>query len=203
MREIAAASNFDFIAAEPRRSGRAHAQRRGKDSGKRREFFPPWVKFVWRHRTPIFGGASLFALLTMIAVNAMFLQRGRDPAPLFGATFKFARPAPAARPTSIESLLREYAPRAAPAPAPSKSSHDAIGALIAHGRVAPPSAHEVRAAQRALHILGVPVVVDGEYGPATRKAIEDFQRLNHLPVSGELTVRTRRLLEQHPAVRRR
>jgi hypothetical protein len=187
---------------------------------------------LWRYRTPAFGAVLLFALLGAIAVNAMFLQHGRHPAPLFGSTVKIEPPRPPAppkphvRPNSIDALLTERipaaplqpvnpatdaafsppvaddaaggsAPDAAPQPAaPAKKSHDLIGALIDGNGVVPASAstHNVMSAQRALQKLGAPVKPDGDYGAATRKAVEAFQRDNHLPVTGELNGKTRRAL---------
>ncbi len=223
MREIAASSDFDFVAVEPRRPSKAGASRRGKGRRKKSALkAPAWLAALWRYRTPVIGGAALFGLLGAIAVNAMFLQRQRHPAPLFGATFKIDPPKPPPRPASIDALLEgrlqggalsrigsapdsasappasEATPTAAraEAPAPAKKSRDVIGSLIADNGVipAPASSKDVLSAQRALQRLGLVVKPDGEYGSATRKAVEIFQRDNHLPVNGQLTPKTRRLL---------
>ena len=160
----------------------------------------------------------------MIVVNAMFLQHGHHPAPLFGSTVKIEPPKPPARPSSIDALINErippaplqpvnaapeaafsapvvddqpdaqpadrapaaQAPVAQAAVAPVKKSHDLIGALIAGSGVVTPavSGKSVMTAQRALQKLAHPVKPDGDYGSATRKAVEAFQRDNHLPVTG-------------------
>jgi len=230
LREIAAASDFDFVALEPRRS--KSARKPGKGQAPQPATLLQRVVALWRYRTPAFGGVLLCALLVAIGVNAMFLQHGRHPAPLFGSTVKIEPPKPPAppkahvRPNSIDALLTERIPAAplqpvnpaseaafsppvvdeapaaaaasapAPQPAPAKKSRDLIGALIDGNGLAPASAsaHEVIAAQRALQKLGVAVKPDGDYGAATRKAVEAFQRDNHLPVTGELNARTRRAL---------
>lgn len=230
MREIAASSDFDFVAVEPRRSSRGGATKRGKGRKKAGRKAPAWLAALWRYRTPVLGGAALFALLGAIAVNAMFLQRQRHPAPLFGATFKIDPPQPPPRPDRIDALLSDKLPRgalskvgpapdsaltppasaAAPAsaqaadapaapvarPAPAKRSRDVIGALIAGNGVppAPAPSKTVILAQRALQRLGLVVKPDGEFGEATRKALEIFQQDNHLPVNGQLTPKTRHML---------
>ena len=231
MREIAAASDFDFVALEPRRQAGARAR---KGRRKAVDAQPSRFAALWRYRTPAIGGALLCGLLGVIAVNAMFLQHGRHPAPLFGSTVKIEPPKPPARPSSIDALINErippaplqpvnaapeaafsapvvddqpdaqpadrapaaQAPVAQAAVAPVKKSHDLIGALIAGNGVVTPavSGKSVMTAQRALQKLGAPVKPDGDYGAATRNAVEAFQRDNHLPVTGELTAKTRRAL---------
>lgn len=226
MREIAAASDFDFVALEPRRTGKG-ARRQSRGQAQQQASFASRILSLWRYRTPAFGGVLLCALLGAIAVNAMFLQHGRHPAPLFGSTVKIEPPRPPAppkahvRPNSIDALLTERIPAAPLQPVnpatdaafsppvaddapdtasaaaqPAKKSHDLIGALIDGNGVVSASAstHNVISAQRALQKLGAPVKPDGDYGAATRRAVEAFQRDNHLPVTGELNVRTRRAL---------
>jgi hypothetical protein len=220
LREIAAASDFDFVAVEPRRASKS-APRRGKDRQKKAGSAPAWLGALWRYRTPAVGGTALVALLATIVVNAAYLQHQRHPAPLFGSTFKIEPPKPPPRPMTIDSLLGDKLPErplapvgpapaaalsppgaviaaneAPAAPAPVKKSHDAIGALIADNGVvsAPIMAKSILSAQRALQKLGLPIKPDGAYGVTTRKAVETFQRDNHLPVNGELTSKTRHLL---------
>jgi hypothetical protein len=224
LREIAAASDFDFVALEPRRPS---ARKTGKGQKAAAGARPSRLAALWRYRTPALGAGLLCVLLGGIAVNAMFLQHGRHPAPLFGSTVKIEQPKPPrppVRPSSIDALLTERIPSAplqpvnpaqgaafsppavddepASAPAspaataPVKKTRDPIGALIAGNGVATPEASDrsVTAAQRALRKLGAPVKPDGDYGVATRKAVEAFQRDNHLPVTGDLNAKTRRLL---------
>jgi len=228
LREIAAASDFDFVALEPRRPS---ARKRGKGQKAAAEARPSRIAALWRFRTPALASGLLCALLGGIAVNAMFLQHGRHPAPLFGSTVKIEQPRaprPPVRPSSIDALLTERIPSAPlqpvnpaqgaafsppsvddepaaapasaattpPAAAPVRKTRDAIGALIAGNGVATPEASgkSVAAAQRALQKLGAPVKPDGDYGAATRKAVEAFQRDHHLPVTGELNAKTRRML---------
>jgi hypothetical protein len=231
LREIAAASDFDFVAIESPRAEKSSARARAKKKAPGGR--PSRLGALWRYRTPALGGVLLVALLGLIVVNAMFLQHGRHPAPLFGSTLKLEPPRPPVRPSTLDTLLKERmpglplqpvkpapeaafaapvateaedAPAAAPpaAPpatprasaAPANKSHDIIGSLIENGRAVPHSAagKSVVAAQRALRKLGAAVKPDGDYGAATRKAVETFQRDNHLPVTGELNAATRRQL---------
>ncbi len=159
MREIAAASDFDFVSVEPRRP--AKGARGGKSRKKKTGSAPAWLSAIWRFRTPALGVAALGALLAMIVVNAVYLQHQRHPAPLFGATFKIEPPKPPPRPARLDALLSEKlqvavmskvaasdaalapppaaavassgAPSAtpvAPIAAPAKKRGDAIGALL-------------------------------------------------------------------------
>ena len=238
MREIAAASDFDFVSVEPRRPAKGGA-RQGKGRSKKAGSAPAGLSAIWRYRTPALGVAALGALLAMIVVNAVYLQHQRHPAPLFGSTFKIEPPKPPPRPARFDALLSEKMPEAvmskvaasdaalAPPPAaavsasgassaspsaapaapvatPAKKKADAIGALLADNGVArnveksvdpaPPAAKTVLKAQRALQKLGASVKADGAFGATTKKALEAFQRDNHLPVNGELTAKTRHLL---------
>ncbi len=242
MREIAAASDFDFVALEPRRSEKGAARKgsgpRAERSKKSASASPSRLVALWRYRTPALGAIVLGALLAAVVVNALFLQHGRHPAPLFGATFKIAPPAPPARPTSFDALLNEDIPQGAlkpvdpgqeaafaapqageqlaageaPAPAASpRSGGDMLGVLIADDGVVTPemrAANAARAgsravlsAQKALAKLGLPVKPDGDYGAATRRAVEAFQRASRLPVTGELNARTRHALSARSGLR--
>ncbi|MGO9786849.1 MAG: peptidoglycan-binding domain-containing protein [Stellaceae bacterium] len=233
MREIAAASDFDFVSVEPRRP--AKGARGGKSRKKKTGSAPAWLSAIWRFRTPALGVAALGALLAMIVVNAVYLQHQRHPAPLFGSTFKIEPPKPPPRPARLDALLSEKLPVAvmskvaasdaalapppaaavassgapsaapvAPVAAPAKKRGDAIGALLGDNGAArnvemsadpaPPPAKTVVTAQRALQKLGASVKPDGAFGATTKKALEAFQRDNHLPVNGELTAKTRHLL---------
>ncbi len=233
MREIAAASDFDFVSVEPRRPAKGGG-RRGKGRSKKTGSAPAWLSAIWRFRTPALGVAAMGGLLAMIVVNAIYLQHQRHPAPLFGSTFKVEPPKPPPRPARIDTLLSERLPDAvmskvaasdaalapppaaiaatgaspaapvAPVAAPAKKRGDAIGALLGDqggarsveksADPAPVPTKTVLTAQRALQKLGASVKPDGAFGAMTKKALEAFQRDNHLPVNGELTAKTRHLL---------
>jgi hypothetical protein len=116
LREIAAASDFDFVAAEPRRVKSA-APKRGKGKKKPMGAARSWLAALRRFGTPFLAVVALIGLLAAVAVNAMYLQHGRHPAPLFGATFKIETPKPPPRPAHLDFLLGEKLPSHTPAPA--------------------------------------------------------------------------------------
>lgn len=101
--------------------------------------------------------------------------------------------------------------RTAPAPRPSATREpiqDPIADIIRTGEPAtsaimPPAdlSGRVAAAQRALVRLGYGALeTDGLLGPATRQAIERFERDRKLPVTGELNQRTARALAERAGI---
>jgi hypothetical protein len=237
LREIAAASDFDFVSVEPRRPAKGAARqekgaaRQSKGRAKKAKAASAWLSAVWSYRTPALAVVALGGLLAAVVVNAVYMQHTRHPAPLFGATFKVEAPKPPPRPAHLDALLADKmpdavlskvaAPAAALAPPPldrsalsaaapaaarepvaaaPKKRGDPIGALLGEKSVdksaaaAPVAGKTILSAQRALQKLGAPVKPDGTFGATTKKALEAFQRDNHLPVTGELTAKTRHLL---------
>jgi hypothetical protein len=237
LREIAAASDFDFVASEPAPAKRKPRARAAKPQAAQVRA-PAWITRLWAWRTPLFGGMAFVTLLAAIAVNAMFLQRGKHPAPLMGSILRIESPKPAApataaraapAPSALDEALapmplakpaaddngavkvlaapvlaapvqaaqasKPAAQASKPAAHASRSARaaDPIGALIDRSdRVAP--ANKVIAAQKALNKLGLHVAANGHFDAATRRALEQFQRRNGLPVTGELTPNLRRYL---------
>ena len=112
-----------------------------------------------------FVGIVLATLATFwIFINALFLQHGPHPAPIFGTRHAGVRPSPAAT-------------NAAPA------RNDPIAALLA------PSQRAL-AVQRALADFGYgQIKPTGIVGPETQAAIEKFERDHHLPVTGQISDR--------------
>ncbi len=117
-----------------------------------------------------------------IMLNAVFLQHGKHPAPLFDT-----RPGGASLTAS---------PAENPPPLP-RSRAAAIGAETRLVRVTPvpqprvetrAGTATVTAVQRGLARAGFyKGTVDGLYGLGTKGAIEDYQRANDLPVTGAVT----------------
>ena len=140
MREIAAASDFDFVAAEPRRP-RSAAPKRGK--GKKKPSALARLAALRRFGTPFLAVVALIGLLAAVAVNAMYLQHGRHPAPLFGATFKIETPKPPPRPAHLDFLLGEKLPSRTPAPASATDAAFAPSPSTAAREVAPEAAPSV------------------------------------------------------------
>lgn len=130
-----------------------------------------------------------------IVTNALYMQPGPHPAPIFSV-----KPRPVAEPVAVTPRARpDIGPRVLPAPilaapkvetVPLPTPSPRIGApkdLIAD-LIAPPA--RVTAVQRALNDYGYgPVKVTGVYGPETVAAIEKFERERKLPVTGQISPR--------------
>lgn len=69
------------------------------------------------------------------------------------------------------------------------------------GRTPSMTPERVRNVQQALNDNGSQITVDGRWGPATRKALEDFQRSHDLKPTGRLNTETQAALnlDQHRA----
>ncbi|MBE7244385.1 MAG: peptidoglycan-binding protein [Actinomycetospora chiangmaiensis] len=173
----------------------------------------------------VFGGVVALAAAVFVCVNALGAQTGRHPAPILPKITAKALPstsdkAPAriaAKPAEAPAVAAEAAP------APKQVARDPIADLIraedttasvtpkakpvtlpkpeaAKEAVKPDASPAVDAtvmrAQRALAKLGYgPVKADGAMGPATKAAIEKFEREHKLPVTGTAAGRTLRALE--------
>jgi hypothetical protein len=142
--------------------------------------------------------ASLFAIAgtagsVAIVINALYLQPGPHPAPIFAIAPPVMAAAnndaaPSARPQApVAEIVRSEpnpmpvkAPAAAHAPAPTR---DPIGNLINSSRPLGPI-------QRALSEFGYgPLETNGTLGPNTRAAIERFERDHKMPVTGQISDR--------------
>jgi hypothetical protein len=157
-----------------------------------------------RHPAPLFSPRTGVPTLRPEAAPAL------PPRPSASASPP-AVPAPPPAKTPPREVPVETARSAAPAPAvppaPARpaSSRDPIGDVI-RGELdgsapKPEGARNVAAAQRALLKLGYGAVKpDGVAGPATRQAIERFERERRLPVTGELGPRTVRELAAQSGV---
>jgi len=142
LREIAAASDFDFVAVEPR-PAKSAAPKRGKGKKKPARSALSRLAALRRFGTPFLAVVALVGLLAAVAVNAMYLQHGRHPAPLFGATFKIETPKPPPRPAHLDFLLGEKLPSRTPAPASATDAAFAPPPSVAAREVAAPIAPQV------------------------------------------------------------
>ena len=129
------------------------------------------------------GGLMVMAITAMAIVsNALFLQAGRHPEPLFATRPPTAAPAPA-RPAAAVPLphTREQATATVTAPPPTNTA------------AAPPAAVDdakllTTAVQRELARLGIYTgTIDGLYGPRTKAAIATWQTAAGITVTGEPT----------------
>lgn len=146
-----------------------------------------------------------------IMVNALMLQKGRHPAPLFGKAQVVAH---AAKPEPVPSAATQSKPAPVPVPAIKQAAavqpapqeevttaedDDPIARLLSQlggskrSQKAGTDASLVTA-QKALIKLGFNVKANGTMTATTRKALESFEKSHHLPVKGELDRRTSKML---------
>lgn len=161
----------------------------------------------------LFAGVLAFAAVSAIVANAMFLQVGHHPSPMFGssavvplATPSPVSPLPRPRPVEAEQHSADASPaepRTAdakhvetrpgiplathvprpPAPISSAQHADPVGDLIRSSR-------RISAIQRALTDYGYgQLKPTGNIGPDTIAAIQKFERDRRLPVTGQITDR--------------
>jgi putative peptidoglycan binding protein len=136
---------------------------------------------IMRHPREFVGVLMAAGATLTILVNALFLQHGPHPAPIF-ATRSFI--APAAQPSGHKGD-RLAPPRAtAPQGALTPARQDPIAELIA------PSKPRLLAIQHALADFGYgQIKPTGTLDRETRAAIEKFEREHSLPAEGEVTDR--------------
>ena len=229
MRNAAATFNDDIGYDEPRRqaprkSRAASSKPKARKTKKGKRFGFNMVK-VARH-----GAIGISATVAIgIMVNALILQKGHHPAPLFGKaiTLTELKPPPSPTPAPIKTTrdvvvapnaqqaaalaappLPVAKPRHAtiPAVAEKGASDDAIGKLLRGEPPAPAGGEKgetktILAAQKALAKIGYAVKPNGTMGPATRKAIETFEKDRNLPVKGELSRRVVKILGAESGVK--
>ena len=152
------------------------------------------------------------AVVAAIIINAMFLQSGRHPSPLFAPAVPFvsaapqdASPMPRPRPVDADAKPADTAKAAAVAPAvtnpkPISSTgavahSDPVGDLIANSR-------RTSAVQRTLAEYGyAQLKPTGVMNAETQAAIAKFERERKLPVDGQMSDRLLRelaVLSGHP-----
>lgn len=136
---------------------------------------------IARHPREFVALAVGVAAAIWIVVNALFLQAGPHPAPLFSTPKGAAIVAPPPAGVATRRQLVVSPPRAIPVPAPAPARSDPIAAMVAPSK-------QMMAVQRALSEFGYgQISPDGHYGPATRDAIMRFERQHRLPVTGQVS----------------
>ena len=211
MREIAAASDFDFVASEPAPKGKKSRARAAKPRAASAPRGPNWLRRLWVWRTPMFGGTAFLLLLSAIAVNAMFLQRGRHPAPLMGATLRLETQKPviadvapealAPTPMSVApvkpaSAALEPAPQAAPpVVAPVVAPKPVVAA-----KLAAPAKPAAASAKKTGDAIGALLASEQPTAPARSKvaaAQKALQKLGaHLDANGQFNGATKKAVEK-------
>lgn len=217
MRE-ALAANHDLLLDDDRREQKRRAVR-----GKAKPGFGTRL-FGGRRRAVVF--LSFVALAAIgVPLNALYLQDGRHPAPLFQKTalepdaaakrapahveppvapHAAARPVEPALEAPVAKLPVAKPPVAKPQPTkaePAGKRHgDSIGALLGGQAQKPAEAEKtVKLAQQALAKLGYSVHTDGVMSASTRRALEKFERANGLPANGEIDAAVLRKLRARAA----
>jgi Putative peptidoglycan binding domain len=149
-----------------------------------------------------------FAACCAIVANALFLQKGPHPAPMFGRTVvpraAFMVPSPLPRPAQADAARPEPLPD--PRPAPQRTA-DPLANLVKATTGALPRAHVLRppapiperqsserrrvaAVQRVLSEYGYGQLrPTGTVGPDTRAAIRRFEEERRMPVTGQISTR--------------
>jgi hypothetical protein len=139
------------------------------------------------HHPREFVGLVMAAGATLaILVNALFLQHGPHPAPIFATRPLTEQPAAPSRAHKEDKHIVAH-PIAAPIAKPNAASEparkDPIAELIAPSK-------RVLAIQRALADFGYgQIKPTGVYDQDTRAAIEKFQRDRKLPIDGQVSDR--------------
>lgn len=231
MRNAAATMDDDFgYETAPRKAAPRKASgrpRSGGNAGKAKKGTKR--RGVDMHRVARIAAIGMAATMaTGIMVNALMLQKGHHPAPLFGkaaatrAPVTVLKTVPAAAPARAQ--VDDAAAATEPRPAAAKSrkaavatrdtdaqgSDDAIGKLLAGGVPAPSAKAKgdgrtdgkiVMGVQRALTKLGFKVPATGTVGPTTRKAIEAFEKDRHMPIKGELNHRLVKVLAAESGIK--
>jgi peptidoglycan hydrolase-like protein with peptidoglycan-binding domain len=129
------------------------------------------LRLVLRHPRDLIGGVAAFAAVAAILVNALYLQPGPHPAPIFSVR---ARPVSADQTGSVVNVL----PRPRPA--------DLFSARPDAAVVARPRAELISDIQRELSHRGFyDGPVDGVPGPRTDTAIQDFAEVAGLKPAPE------------------
>jgi hypothetical protein len=160
------------------------------------------------------AGALAFAAVSAIIANALWLQAGRHPSPMFGTVVAIpatavaaANPLPRPRPldadvTALEAKLNEpKAPDPVANPVKANSVPAAAPAAIARppapipvvsrpDAIAGSGLRRVAAVQRTLTELGYgQLKPTGTVGSDTQAAIQKFERTRRIPVTGQMSDR--------------
>lgn len=161
------------------------------------------------------AGALAFAAVSAIIANALFLQAGRHPAPMFGSVTAMpavaapANPLPRPRPVEADATQSESRPAEPKAADPlanlvkTTNAAPVMPAVVPRPPAAIPLAshndtaaipgvgsRRVAAVQRALTEYGYgQLKPTGMIGSDTQAAIQKFERARKLPVTGQVSDR--------------
>jgi hypothetical protein len=144
----------------------------------------------------LFAGALAFAAVGAIVANAMFMQAGHHPSPMFGSSITVplappqqANPLPKPRPAEADTA--EVKPAASPHAAP---VHGARSPVATPSAAKDPvadlinSTRRIAAVQRALTDYGYgQLKPTGTVGTDTQAAIRKFEQARKMPVTGQMS----------------
>ena len=170
------------------------------------------MRILLRSPKDMVAGALAFAAVSAIVANALWLQAGRHPSPMFGAVVAMpamavANPLPRPRPldadvSAFEAKLNEpKAPDPLANPVKTASAPAAVPAAIARPPAPIPAApradaiagsgsRRVAAVQRTLTEFGYgQLKATGTVGSDTQAAIQKFERTRKIPVTGQMSDR--------------
>lgn len=174
------------------------------------------MRFFLRRPKDTVAGMTAFAVVAAIIANALFLQAGRHPAPMFGSVTALPAMAPASnsplpRPRHVEADAsqpdsRQVETRAADPMAnlvKTTSAAPVVPAVVPRPPAAIPvvshsdsaanagaGSRRVAAVQRALTEYGYgQLKPTGVAGSDTQAAIQKFERARKLPVTGQVSDR--------------
>ena len=150
------------------------------------------------------AGVLAFAAVSAIITNALFLQAGRHPSPMFGSVVALSATgsvsaSPLPRPRPVDAMTRSAEPSPAdPKPAEPKVPDPLANLVKSTGApaVAPSNTAQaagqrrVAAVQRALTEYGYgQLKPTGTVGSDTQAAIQKFERDRKIPLTGQMSDR--------------
>jgi Putative peptidoglycan binding domain len=166
--------------------------------------------FLYSPKDMIAGAFALAAICAVI-INALFLQAGRHPAPMFGTVVTLpavasmaANPMPRPRPVDADLPLPEAKPadpltslvkttstvQPASANIPRPQMTVPVSSRVESVPVPVAGPHRVAAVQRALTEYGYgQLKPTGVAGSDTQSAIQKFEKARKLPVTGQVSDR--------------
>jgi hypothetical protein len=176
------------------------------------------LRILLRSPKDAVAGFLAFAAASAIIANALFLQSGPHPAPMFGSVAPAGAPAAVnllPRPRPVEADLTSPEPRLAESKSVEPKSSDPLANLVKSTTGAAPASppnmlrppapiplpsrsettqstgsHRVAAVQRALTEYGYgQLKPSGTIGADTQAAIQKFERERRMPVTGQLSDR--------------
>lgn len=169
--------------------------KRGKETGKERGLL--LRLFLRNPRDAIAIGAAVVAVLAIL-VNALFLQAGRHPSPMFTSS---VTPPQISAPPKVAAAVATETTNPLPRPRPSEAvaqrtempkADDAMGNLVRATSMpaAQSSSTRVAAVQRALTDYGYgQIKATGTIGADTQAAIQRFERERKMPITGQMSDR--------------